>query len=248
MVTQCSIRHLYASEPKDSIVLEHAKAFERRRCNHHTLEQPLSTLECLSSVVDPKGTKINKHRLVVASQDDTVRGFLRKIPGVPLIYIKRSVMIMEPMSGATEEFRNKEELSKRRAGLKGRGDSTRGSKRGRGEEEEDISGDEGLGEGDSLDKKSEPAKKKRKRGPSEPNPLSIRKAKKPATPAKSKPNAQQPAEQASGTKTLAVGPSIPGVQAPLDEVAKRKRKRKHKSVKENELLAEPTTTGDSVAK
>jgi U3 small nucleolar RNA-associated protein 23 len=35
---------------------------------------------------------------VVASQDDEVRRHMRAIPGVPLVYVRRSVMVMEPMA------------------------------------------------------------------------------------------------------------------------------------------------------
>lgn len=73
-------------------VIEKAKEFERRRCGHRPEEypEPLGTLECLGSCVG----KTNKHRYVVASQDPEVRTNMRAIPGVPLIYISRSVMIV----------------------------------------------------------------------------------------------------------------------------------------------------------
>lgn len=94
LITQCSMRHLYArnKEPGVDRVIEKAKAYERRRCGHHPEEypEPCSTLDCLGSVVGAT----NKHRYVVASQDGEVRARMRGIPGVPLIYINRSVMIV----------------------------------------------------------------------------------------------------------------------------------------------------------
>lgn len=73
-------------------VIEKAKDFERRRCGHRPEEypEPLSTVECLGECVG----KSNKHRYVVASQDPEVRAKMRGIPGVPLVYISRSVMIV----------------------------------------------------------------------------------------------------------------------------------------------------------
>lgn len=73
-------------------VIEKAKEFERRRCGHRPEEypEPLGTLECLGECVG----KTNKHRYVVATQDPEVRAKMRSIPGVPLIYISRSVMIV----------------------------------------------------------------------------------------------------------------------------------------------------------
>ena len=113
------MRHLYAARPKNEMVVAKAKDFEKRRCGHHTLDQPLSTLECLSSVVDPKGSRTNKHRYVVASQDRDLHEYMQNIPGVPLVYLLRSVMIMKPMSDATAQTRAREEASKFSMGLKG---------------------------------------------------------------------------------------------------------------------------------
>ena len=43
----------------------------------------------------------NKHRYVVATQLQSLRGKLRAIPAVPLVHMTRSVMILEPPSDAT---------------------------------------------------------------------------------------------------------------------------------------------------
>ncbi|KAI9779986.1 MAG: hypothetical protein M1835_004591 [Candelina submexicana] len=233
------MRHLYGADPRAPHQIEEAKQYERRRCNHHTLDEPLTALECLSSVVDPKGSKTNKHRYVVASQDKDVRSAMRQIPGVPLVYINRSVMIMEPMAGATEDIREKEERGKFRMGLKARGRSVPTLKRKR----EDESGDESNGDAQhhqpGLEKEHGPnggggvelskKKAKRTRGPKEPNPLSVRKSKK-------KSLGEDGSEQIEGT-VLASTQSETGLDAegdpaifdPTDAPVKRKRKRKHKS-------------------
>lgn len=94
LMTQCSMRHLYAQNKDGSLekIINKAKGFERRRCGHHPEQHPvpLSTAACLASVVGPT----NKHRYVIASQEYDVRGQFRRIPGVPLVYISRSVMIV----------------------------------------------------------------------------------------------------------------------------------------------------------
>lgn len=241
VITQCSIRHLYASESGDSAVLEHAKAFERRRCNHHTLEQPLSSLECLSSVVDPKGSKTNKNRYVVASQDDKVRAYMRTVPGVPLIYIKRSVMIMEPMAAATENVTAKEERLKFRHGLKEQKGSGRGVKRGRGEDEDaQDTGGETLATKilPSAAGEPQPPKKKRKRGPSGPNPLSVKKAKEKKPTTHTAATARAAPANAEAKAQVVNPPAMEGTVAPpLDEIARHKRKRRHKPGKENVEIA-----------
>lgn len=227
MITQCSMRHLYDAVPKNDQVISHAKNFERRRCNHHELDKPLSTLECLHDVIDPKDSKSNKHRYVVATQDGDVRAYLRTIPGVPMIYLKRSVMIMEPMAGATEQVRDKDEEQKLRAGLK----AARGMKRAREEGSPDeqatahgINGAAATAEKTQTER--EPPKKKRQRGPKGPNPLSVKR--------KSK----------SITQAPKLTPHAP-VEAGAEAESKTRRRRKHKSGKENDedrpaLEASPT--------
>ena len=126
-------------------------------------------------MVDPKGSGTNKHRYAVASQDREVRAKMRAIAGVPLVYINRSVMILEPMAGATEAVREREERGKVRAGLMGgRGAKGVGVKRKR-EDEDDVTG---VQDAKSKVQDEQVAKKKRARGPKGPNPLSVKKVKK----------------------------------------------------------------------
>lgn len=183
MITQCEIRKLYEkkNEPGIRDAIELAKNYERRRCGHHPDEypQPLSTLECLSSVVDPKQSGQNKHRYVVASQNLEVRQALRRVRAVPLIYINRSVMILEPMATDSADVRLREEKAKFRAELKKMG----GGKRKREEEddEDDIDKEEGgvrIENGGDLTEAGKKAKRSRAGGLKSPNPLSVMKSKK----------------------------------------------------------------------
>ena len=77
---------------------------------------------------------------------------MRQIPGVPLIYIKRAVMVMEPTSPATLDRRDSLERNK-------------------------LGGMERLGKRKQRDEEDEGKPKKKKKGPKEPNPLSIKKKK-----------------------------------------------------------------------
>jgi U3 small nucleolar RNA-associated protein 23 len=185
MITQCCIRHLYNAVPEPGHErdkeqwIEVAKQAERRRCGHHELETPLSELECITSVLDPKGSGTNKHRYVVATQEREVRAAMREVAGVPLVYINRSVMVMEPMAGRSAEVREAEEKGKVRAGLKSRrGAEVSGEKR---------KIDDGLDGEDAkeADLDASVPKRKKPKGPSGPNPLSVKKAKKPAEEKKS---------------------------------------------------------------
>ncbi|KAF2270624.1 hypothetical protein CC78DRAFT_528379 [Lojkania enalia] len=228
MITQCDIRHLYNSKPKDDTLIEQAKTYERRRCNHHELEEPLSSLECLSEVVDPKGSLTNKHRYIVASQDPKVRAHMRKVPGVPLIYISKSVVILEPMNAVTEEHREREEKAKFKAGLKGKRGANAGVKRKHDEEEDESinrQGDNSIVEQSTGD--TRPQKKRKVKGPKGPNPLSVKKPKKRNPATKSTSSSNLPIAESSNLP-LRVPGAVESSIAEHDEPAKRKRKRKHK--------------------
>lgn len=212
MITQCSMRHLYsqAKEPGVSYLIDKAKTYERRRCGHlpEDYPEPLSAKDCITSVVDPKNTQHNKHRYVVASQEIEVRKSMRKVLGVPLIYINRSVMIMEPMAEATSSNRDKEEKNKFRDGIKGRVSGSVGMKRKRGDEEETAEAKKPSGADGEV------TKKKKVYGlPKGPNPLSVKKAKKEDKTAKPK-----------GDKDV----EMKDAQDEGEEGQKKKRKRKHK--------------------
>ena len=208
------MRHLYAAakEPGVSYLIDKAKTYERRRCGHLPADypEPLSAKECLISVVDPKGTKHNKHRYVVASNDLEVRKSLRKVLGVPLVYVSRSVMIMEPMAEATGEAREKEEKSKFRDGIKGRVSGSVGMKRKRGDEADEAEqGKKDAEGGESAE--AAPVKKKKVYGlPKGPNPLSVKKKK-----AEGKKSEEEKKERAPR-------------EGEAEEGQKKKRRRKHK--------------------
>ncbi|KAL9608188.1 MAG: hypothetical protein Q9167_006966 [Letrouitia subvulpina] len=207
---------------------------ERRRCNHHTLDDPLSTLECLASVIDPKGSSTNRHRYVVASQEEGVRRYCRGVKGVPLVYVKRSVMVLEPMAEGSLEVREVLERGKFKTGLRGKGVGA-GNKRKRDSGAEgDLEQREGNGvAGNDIEKEQEP--KKKVRGPKGPNPLSV---KKPKNMKEVKMDQfESPVVEHSAVKVNSISDQdlegqVHIVERPLDESrvssSKRKRKRKHK--------------------
>jgi U3 small nucleolar RNA-associated protein 23 len=262
MITQCCIRHLYDAVPEPGQErdkeqwIEVAKQAERRRCGHHELDTPLSELECIQSVLDPKGSGTNKHRYVVATQDRDVRAAMREVAGVPLVYINRSVMVMEPMAGRSADVREAEEKSKVRAGLKSRRGAevvVSGEKR-----KADDDGDEEMKDEDAA-----PAPKRKKaKGPSGPNPLSVKKSK------KEKPQPEGGEKKSQGRKTEdersairkaakqdpQAGEKALGAEAALGEGTsgnKRPRKRKPKeaaSAPSDEAVAAAVRTAISDAR
>ena len=155
MISQCCIKTLY--DAKNDSVTKIAKGLERRRCGH--VEVAKSEGDCILECVGNR----NKNRYIVATQDRELRDKLRAIPGVPLIYINRAVMILEPPSPAT--IMTKEERERGKVGLSAEEAAVLG-KRKRVTKIEKVEGVESATE-----------TKKRKRGPKEPNPLAVKKAK-----------------------------------------------------------------------
>lgn len=223
MITQCSIRHLYllslSEHPHKDVAIDLAKTFERRRCNHHELPDPLSEKECMESVVIHNGE--NKHRYCVATQAPEIRRDLRAVPGVPLVYINRSVMIMEPMAPISAMKREREERGKFVAGIK----DTRPKPVKRKREEVVADGGEGKEGGEGEEKK-----KKKRKGPKGPNPLSMKKRKKPEKPEGEGVKRQEEAGVGAGeNKTKAEGDGQ--AQAEGDgEVRAKKVKRRRRRV------------------
>ncbi|KAI1119647.1 Fcf1-domain-containing protein [Nemania sp. NC0429] len=225
LITQCSMRWLYAKKDEPGIrgVIEFAKEkTERRRCGHHPADypEPLDEIECIHSVVDPSKNGVNKHRYVCAINDDEIRSSLRNgIQVVPLLYIRRSVLIMEPASSTTTKARSRDEKAKFTAELK-----SPGGKRKRQQEDANDDSDNSAKEGDETTK---PEKKKKKTyGRREPNPLSVKRKK-----------TDDRAHGLEQTLTKATEASRPeeaesntGVQSEITaETPGRKRRRKHKS-------------------
>ncbi|KAK0733908.1 Fcf1-domain-containing protein [Lasiosphaeria miniovina] len=118
MITQCCIRALYDRnrgpnrDPAVVGAIERAKTFERRRCGHLMDEDALPEQECVMSVVDPKGNGQNKFRYIVATLDEELRARLRSVAPTPLMYVRRSVLILEPMSSESVKVREREERVK----------------------------------------------------------------------------------------------------------------------------------------
>nr|OQO25444.1 hypothetical protein B0A51_08054 [Rachicladosporium sp. CCFEE 5018] len=255
MITQCCIRHLYDIEVADGDtegraqkegVIAVAKEAERRRCGHHELDSPLAEMECILSVLDPKNSGTNRHKYIVCTQDRAFRSRLRSIPGVPLVYINRSVMILEPMAEASETFREKEERGKMRAGLLG----GRGVKRQRDDGEGD---DRGVGEKD--DGRVEERVVKRRKGPKAPNPLSVKKGTKVVEKSgrgeKEGDGEDGVAVRKSAKKEARNGHSVDGAEAVQGDAGnvhdgervKRKRKRKPKG---NDMVDAPIVSTPAV--
>ncbi|KAI1819861.1 Fcf1-domain-containing protein, partial [Xylaria intraflava] len=239
LITQCSMRWLYArkNEPGIGAVIDYAKEkVERRRCGHHPSDypEPLKELDCLHSVVDPGTNGVNKHRYVCAINDDEVRSSLRNgIQVVPLLYIRRSVLIMEPASSTTVKARSRDEKAKFTAELK-----SSAAKRKR--QHEDTDDDNANNNGGTSGAKSDKPEKKKKKtyGHKEPNPLSVKK--------KKKGDKQEPVKTAKVAETEEVKPDNGLQSETAGEASGQKRRRKHKSKSATTAAAATTAAGKGI--
>jgi U3 small nucleolar RNA-associated protein 23 len=90
--TNCVLREL---KSKESPAVFNAKRLEMiKMCRH---EQSTTGADCIKSIVGES----NKHHFGVCAQQDDLRYALREVPGVPLCFINRGILLMEPPSEAT---------------------------------------------------------------------------------------------------------------------------------------------------
>ena len=156
-----------------------------RYCKHKNDDgEDLGVVEewrCLLDLLagQPKGNEQakNKQHYILATADASeqeqkrrdhieLRERARMIPGVPIVYVKRSVMILEELSTASERVRRGEEKDKFREGLVS---NDRKRKRPDGEDDEfvrELMGEEG-----------QDAPRRRQHRAKGPNPMSVRKKK-----------------------------------------------------------------------
>ena len=178
-------------------------------------QQPKNKQHFVLATADPLPVKNKKdgqsgkaRRPTSAPRGEDVRAQAREIPGVPIIYVKRSVMILEELSNASLGVRRREEKDKFREGLLGTGSRKRKRDEDDGEASNDTRQDVGEA-GVAVPRK----KAKKVRGP---NPLSVLK-KKP----KKIPQMQPAGVAAQETSTTVDGASTENGQP------KAKRRRKH---------------------
>lgn len=135
----------------------------------------------------------------------------RSIPGVPIVYVKRSVMILEPMSAPSEGIREGVEEDKLRTGLT----------------DQSVQKSGGPDSGEKKKKKREPKKAKG------PNPLSVKKPKKrveqKATAKRERPRDE--AEKRDSEKDAEDGEAAP---------KPKRRRRHHKGAKQGDSGGDET--------
>ncbi|BFZ53600.1 hypothetical protein PYCC9005_000628 [Savitreella phatthalungensis] len=219
LISQCCIKTLY--DGKDEAAIGTAKKLERRRCGHieRAEEADACVLECVGSR--------NKNRYVVATQDRALRAQLRDIPGVPLIYLNRSVLVMEPPSPATTVVKEQRENAAR--GITSEEKSLiKGTKRRRADDGAEAGGvDDGEKRASDIGNNGgDPPKKRKRKGPPGPNPLSVKKKKAAPPQKKSEAAVAKPVESAPSKSDR--GDDVVAAAALTETTARSRRKRRHR--------------------
>lgn len=158
-ISQCCIENLYKSRNENAIGV--AKNMQKRFCHH---KEPLPSKECIKSVVDHKGE--NKYRFVVVTQNDKLRDELRKLPAMPMFFMKKGVLVMEPLSKTTKKIADYVNTKKLTHGLNHISAGKRSLDDDQGGDDEDN---------DNDDSTKQPKKKKKVKGV---NPLAMKRKQK----------------------------------------------------------------------
>ncbi|XP_056275780.1 rRNA-processing protein UTP23 homolog [Pseudoliparis swirei] len=165
--TSCALKEL-ESLGKDlygaKIILQR---FQTRRCEH--FKDPVPASECLLSMLEDT----NPHNYFVATQDHSLTAGLKKIPGVPLMYIIMNTIVLDKPYQASLDHVRAVQL----------GELVSPSQQ---QTLRSLKEEQGIAQNDG-----EQRGKKRKRKRSNPNPLSCMKKKKKAGPTPPKRKAEE---------------------------------------------------------
>lgn len=75
-----------------------AKRCEIKKCGHYDVS--VSADQCIAKFIGPK----NRHNYMVATQDAELKKTLRKVPGVPIINLDHSQLVLETPSRETVQY------------------------------------------------------------------------------------------------------------------------------------------------
>lgn len=143
--------------------LEDALRTAERTCGVMKAPKEVDDMSVDEGILKMVGHRNNK-KYVVATQDVELRKRLRRVPGVPLVYMNRAVLVLEKQSDASLRFQSNVESTKRAPAKwerriiqhKNTTDKSRRTEEGT---------------------RAAPVKKKQRKGPSGPNPLSAKRKK-----------------------------------------------------------------------
>lgn len=83
-----------------------AQKFQLRHCEHKG--NPIAATDCIKSLLGDE----SKGRFFVATQDKSLTTYTQKLPGIPLFYIHKNVLVLEKPSKKTMEMVQQLSLAK----------------------------------------------------------------------------------------------------------------------------------------
>ncbi|PVZ96745.1 hypothetical protein BB558_007334 [Smittium angustum] len=95
LITNCSLQDLRDGGERTIGGLVMSRKYERRRCTHN---KPVPGIQCIEEIIGEE----NKFNYCIGVQDNDLRKKLRKIEGIPIVHVNRSVLILEPPSDLTK--------------------------------------------------------------------------------------------------------------------------------------------------
>lgn len=108
VVTECILQDIKSKGHDFTSAYILAKKSEARRCPHK--DSPVSSYQCIRDLV---GTE-NKLHFCIATQNPKLKDRMRKIPGVPIIYVnvKQQSLGLEPMTEKSKQVMKLNEMEK----------------------------------------------------------------------------------------------------------------------------------------
>lgn len=109
VTTPCILHHVKSLGDEFFGAYVASKRYEKRNCRHDE-KNPKSPADCILDLVGQS----NPFRYMIATQDETLLDTLRQVPGVPLIHIYRSVIILDPIPKICAQEKESLEFAKTR--------------------------------------------------------------------------------------------------------------------------------------
>ncbi|KAG2196690.1 hypothetical protein INT46_009613 [Mucor plumbeus] len=108
VVTECILQDIKSKGHDFTSAYILAKKSEARRCPHK--DSPVSSYQCIRDLVGAE----NKLHFCVATQNPKLKDRMRKIPGVPIIYVnvKQQGLGLEPMTEKSKQVMRLNEMEK----------------------------------------------------------------------------------------------------------------------------------------
>ncbi|KAK8798378.1 hypothetical protein WA588_003460, partial [Blastocystis sp. NMH] len=98
-ISECTRKKFEEYREKSPAHYAYIQSLKCVKCNH---TEPLSSFKCTLDIA--KHMKDSKEKYVICTEKDLYRQDIRRIPGIPLIYLNRSVLTLDQPSKNSDHF------------------------------------------------------------------------------------------------------------------------------------------------